>query len=159
MAPLDTDSKQAWWWRFFDFLGTPPFYIGVALCLAPWHLRTALAVIAATVAAELLCALIKLVTRFERPEPHPWPRNTLYAHYDASSFPSAHTARIAACMSVIYFAFGIHWLAVPAMVAIVGTACSRVVGRHHFVRDVLVGGLIGTALGYGAWSLLGAWQP
>ena len=75
------------------------------------------------------------------------PKNTLYQKYEAGSFPSIHTARIAAVsMFFIRFYSGV----LPATLGILATTvvgCSRVYLRKHYAIDVIAGVLIGVAFG------------
>ncbi len=128
------------------FLGTPPFYFGVAALLALHGLREALAFLLAIGATETVCAGIKLATRTERPIPRP--RRTLYEQYDASSFPSAHTARIASNATVLYLCFPSVWSLGAGVIVVAATAWSRVAARVHWVHDVIVGAVVGLAVSW-----------
>lgn len=125
------------------FMGTPPFYFLLSLPLFVWGTRLVLAYYLAVVATELVCAVIKLLTRTDRPTPRK--RVTLYDQYDASTFPSAHTGRIASNATVVFMFFPSTWLAALGAVLIVLVAYSRVALRHHFIKDVVVGALVGIA--------------
>ncbi|WP_024914061.1 phosphatase PAP2 family protein [Chania multitudinisentens] len=139
--------------KILDFFGTPLCYLALGVAVAIWHWQFGVGMIFASVLIELICAIVKLLTRFERPAPHPFPRTTLYSHYDASSFPSAHTARIAACTAMLYFCVPDVRLGLVALVLTAGVAYSRVAGRHHYVRDVVAGALLGAGTAY----LLNGW--
>jgi membrane-associated phospholipid phosphatase len=127
----------------FDFLGTPPFYFSVAAVLAIFRPSAAWRLVVAVVLAEALCAAIKLATRTERPIPHPRPRRTLYEQYDASSFPSAHTARIAACAGSLALSLDHPGWIVAAVLSVLAVAYGRVAQKCHYPVDVAAGGLIG----------------
>ncbi|WP_180838841.1 phosphatase PAP2 family protein [Variovorax sp. RO1] len=126
------------------FLGTPPFYFLASLPLLIFGFRLVLAYYLAVMATELVCAVIKLLTRTERPIPRK--RLTLYDQYDASTFPSAHTARIASNATVVFLFFQGAWLAALGCMLVVLVAYSRVALQHHFVKDVVVGALVGIVI-------------
>jgi undecaprenyl-diphosphatase len=132
------------------FLGTPPFYLAIAVLLAFRGLREAFAFLLAIGATETVCAGIKLATRTERPIPRP--RRTLYEQYDASSFPSAHTARIASNATVLYLCFPSVWSLSAGLVVVAATAWSRVAARVHWIHDVVAGAAIGAVV---SWPFLG----
>lgn len=136
-------SKKERFVHFATFMGTPPFYFLLSLPLFIWGIRLVLAYYLAVASTELVCAAIKLLTRTDRPIPRK--RLTLYDQYDASTFPSAHTARIASNATVVFMFFQSTWLAALGSVLIVLVAYSRVALRHHFVKDVVVGALVGIA--------------
>lgn len=125
------------------FLGTPPFYFLASLPLFIFSFRLVLTYYLAVIATELVCAAIKLLTRTERPIPRK--RLTLYDQYDASTFPSAHTARIASNATVVFLFFQGAWPAALGCMLIVLVAYSRVALQHHFIKDVAVGALVGIA--------------
>jgi len=138
--PVSTKERAI---QFITFMGTPPFYFLVSLPLFAWGIRLVLAYYLAVVSTELVCAAIKLLTRTDRPIPRK--RLTLYDQYDASTFPSAHTGRIASNATVVFMAFPSAWLAALGGILIVLVAYSRVALRHHFIKDVVVGALVGIA--------------
>ena len=99
-----------------------------------------------------LYSILKKTTRRTRPcliEPHVWSHMPPPDQY---SFPSGHTiAAFANAISVGLF----YPTMLPALLlcaALVGT--SRIMLGMHFLSDVVVGALIGTSLGYGAFVLL-----
>lgn len=128
------------------FLGTPPFYLGLAALLAFHGLREAFVFLLAVGTTETVCAGIKLATRTERPIPRP--RRTLYEQYDASSFPSAHTARIASNATILYLCFPSVWSLSAGVLVVAATAWSRVAARVHWVHDVVVGAALGVAVSW-----------
>ncbi|MFC2968319.1 phosphatase PAP2 family protein [Acidimangrovimonas pyrenivorans] len=67
------------------------------------------------------------------------------------SFPSGHAARAAAILTVlwVYFPRG-RWLYAGAMAVL---TVGLMMGRWHFLSDVLAGGLVGVALGGGTMAL------
>lgn len=123
------------------FMGTPPFYFLLSLALANKETGALLAYYLAVFSTELVCAAIKLLTRKERPIPRK--KSTLYDQYDASSFPSAHTARIASNATIICIFFSNTWLYLLGGTATALVAYSRVALRQHFIKDVWAGALVG----------------
>ncbi|MDR3352401.1 MAG: phosphatase PAP2 family protein [Zoogloeaceae bacterium] len=126
------------------FMGTPPFYFLLSLPLLLFSTRIFLVYYVSILATEIVCAVIKLLTRTDRPTPRK--RVTLYDAYDASTFPSAHTARIASNTSIIALCFWSLPLAAFALVLTLAVAYSRVGLKHHFLVDVLVGAVVGVAI-------------
>ena len=130
--------------HFVTFMGTPPFYFLVSLPLFIFfESRLVLAYYLAVASTEMVCAVIKLLTRTDRPIPRK--RLTLYDQYDASTFPSAHTGRIASNATVLFMCSQSAWLAALGCALIALVAYSRVALRHHFIKDVLAGALVGIA--------------
>ena len=81
--------------------GTPFFYVPAALLIAFFSRTASVRLAILLFVVEALCGILKFVCPKERPIP--LPRKTLYQRYNAGSFPSIHTARIAA-MSVFLVA-------------------------------------------------------
>lgn len=127
--------------QVYTFLGTPPFYFTICAILLLFSLKLSFVYIIAVFATELLCAIIKLSTRTERPTPRK--RVTLYDQYDASTFPSAHTARIASNVSILYAAYPNLYLAPIGIFIIFAVAYSRIALKEHYFADVIVGALVG----------------
>jgi undecaprenyl-diphosphatase len=123
------------------FMGTPPFYFILSLPLLFFSTRIFLAYYFSIVVTEIVCAAIKLLTQTDRPTPRK--RVTLYDAYDASTFPSAHTARIASNTSIIALCFWSLPLAALAVFLTVAVAYSRIGLKHHFMVDVIVGAGVG----------------
>jgi membrane-associated phospholipid phosphatase len=71
-----------------------------------------------------------------------------------SSFPSGHTAEIAAPMAALWCALGTarRWLcAVPVALVAVGLLGAD----YHWISDIVAGAYIGFASGVGTWALVG----
>lgn len=64
------------------------------------------------------------------------------------SFPSAHTASIFSTATVLANFYG-YSVGIPAYALSVFTALTRMDGNKHFLTDVLVGAVLGTAIGIG----------
>jgi undecaprenyl-diphosphatase len=135
--------------HYMTFMGTPPFYFMLSLPLLAFGMKIFVAYYISIAATEIICAIIKLATRTERPTPRK--RVTLYDQYDASTFPSAHTARIASNTSIMVFYFWNSWsifLLVPGAFLIASVAYSRIALKHHFIKDVMFGAIIGIAISF-----------
>lgn len=126
------------------FMGTPPFYFILSLPLLFFPIKIFFAYYCAIITTKIVCAIIKLLTRTDRPTPRK--RITLYDAYDASTFPSAHTARIASNTSIMALCFWSLPLAALALLLTGTVAYSRVGLKHHFMRDVVVGACLGAAI-------------
>ena len=124
--------------------GTPAFYIAVVLLLIKINLSSAAKLIIALVAAEAVCGLIK----FAYPKQRPIPRRNkrFFERYDASSFPSIHTARITtlAVMVDSFYNDALLLFASTAIVIFVGY--SRIYLKHHYFKDVAGGFIIGAII-------------
>lgn len=101
----------------------------------------------------LLFRILKKVSRRKRPcelEPHCW---AMILPPDQFSFPSGHSITafsIAVCVGHFYPAVEMPLLFLAASIAV-----SRIVLGMHFLSDVLVGSLLGAALGYTAFRVFG----
>lgn len=122
----------------------------VLVYMAGWfwsaaHLRqAALSVTLAILAAVAVVTLIKLIIRRERPQP---PGEFVALRYDVYSFPSGHSARLAAlAMGVVFFFPQVGLL---LWLLAIGVAVARVAVGIHYLGDIIIG------LGIGA---LVAWQ-
>ncbi|VAW76843.1 hypothetical protein MNBD_GAMMA12-2590 [hydrothermal vent metagenome] len=148
---LQVSVKQ----RFLElatFVGTPPFYFLICLLLLPLNQYLLVVFLVAVAATEVVCAVIKLVTRTERPTPRK--RETLYDEYDASSFPSAHTARIASNMAILVLAYPTVILTVIGIVLVAIVAFSRVALQEHYLVDVIAGAITGALVSYFVYDYL-----
>lgn len=96
--------------------------------------------------ALLLYKLLKGATRRPRPCDHAHDITALVPPLDQYSFPSGHTLHAVAFSTVAIDYFPeLGWLLVPLTTLI---ALSRIVLGLHYPSDVLMGILIGLALGY-----------
>jgi undecaprenyl-diphosphatase len=108
---------------------------------------------AAALAAILLFRMVKTISRRRRPcelEPHCW---AILTPPDQYSFPSGHTMTACAMAVAVahFYPEYLPWLVLAA--ASIGA--SRIILGMHFLTDVLVGALIGAALGFASVCVLG----
>lgn len=122
-------------------MGTPPFYIGLCILFLPFNIKLCITYLLAVTVTELVCAIIKLITRTERPTPRK--RKSLYDQYDASTFPSAHTARIASNVSVIIVVYPVIYFILAGTFMIFAVGYSRLALKEHYLADVIVGAFVG----------------
>ncbi len=140
--------------KFFSaatYLGTAPFYALAIIYFALRELRYAIIMAASMAFLECACALIKLAAPTKRPKPVRQEARTLYQKYDAASFPSIHSARMA-LLSVLA---SHHGLVAAAGLSAAGAvvAYSRIYLKKHYLKDVLAGVLIGTLIGAAALAM------
>ena len=132
-------------------LGDWPLWAALALSLlllgGP---QGRLALLAGGIAVALSVIVFKLLKhRIGRPRPfESWEQlPCLLAPPDKFSFPSGHTMTAFAIHGAFYVLLpGVALFILPAAILI---ALSRVFLGVHYPSDVLVGGLLGTAIGYG----------
>lgn len=138
-----TRCGDGWLWYalgvFLLIFGGPERFVAVGSAM--------LAVAIGTVIFKFM----KRMSRRKRPnqlEPHCWSR---VLPPDQFSFPSGHTiTAFAIAMTVGSF---YPQLQQGLIVCAVSIAISRILLGMHFLSDVVVGGIIGTLLGYGCWRL------
>ncbi len=129
----------------FTLLGTPFFYVPLAVVLATFNLATAVKLAIILVAAETFCGILKLIYPKERPVP--MPRKTFYQKYEAGSFPSVHTARIAAVSVFLSFAYPNAAAIATGFLGTLLVGYSRIYLQKHYIIDVIAGIVIGVVLG------------
>jgi undecaprenyl-diphosphatase len=132
---------SAWWVK-------GPLLIGLALAADLWRRRVPVAFMAAgaaTLAASLIVDLLKNTFDRARPPESDPGLGSLVSIPDNPSFPSGHAATAFAAATAI--AVLCPKLRPWALVLAAGVALSRVYLRVHFPLDILVGGLLGAALG------------
>jgi membrane-associated phospholipid phosphatase len=146
--------ESGWWQlaRFTAHLGDGPYVFGGlgTICLWGWFWdKSDTCQAGATIAfivltAMLAVTLIKFVVRRERPQP---PGEFVTFKYDIYSFPSGHSARLAAlAVGVTFFFPGLGWL---AGIVTLGVATARVAVGVHFISDVVVGLVVGALVAWG----------
>jgi membrane-associated phospholipid phosphatase len=92
---------------------------------------------------------IKFIVRRARPFP---PGEFVTFKYDAYSFPSGHSARLAAlAIGTIFFFPNSGWVLIVGALAV---AAARVVVGIHYVSDIVVGLAVGAVTAWGAILLL-----
>lgn len=121
--------------------GAPVFYILVILILLKFEVSFALNLFLAFLFIELLCIVIKLIYRKERPVPQP--KKEFFDKIDANSFPSVHSARISLLVTMVSLHYKDMLLFIIGIVIMLGVGYSRVYLKRHDYRDVLYGFLIG----------------
>ena len=131
----------------FTLLGTPFFYVPLAVVLATFNFAAAVKLAIILVAAEAFCGILKFIYPKERPVP--MPRKTFYQKYEAGSFPSIHSARIAAVTTFFSLQYPHTATIVVGVLASLIVGYSRVYLRKHYITDVIAGILIGTINGIG----------
>ena len=129
----------------FTLLGTPFFYVPIAIVLATFNFAEAVKLATILVAAEAFCGILKFIYPKERPVP--MPRKTFYQKYEAGSFPSIHSSRIAAVTTFFSLQYPHVATVAAGVLATLIVGYSRIYLRKHFPIDVVAGALIGTALG------------
>jgi undecaprenyl-diphosphatase len=96
-----------------------------------------------------LVTLIKYAVRRQRPHP---PGEFVLFPYDAYSFPSGHSARLAAlAVSTLHFSNGIGWVLV---LLALGVGLARLAVGIHYVADIVVGLMMGAIVAWGVLRLI-----
>ena len=80
--------------QIISLFGTPFFYIPAIVYLFKLNPRLAINLIFILIFTEIVCGVIKYI--YPKDRPVPMPNKTFVQKYFAGSFPSVHTARIAA---------------------------------------------------------------
>ncbi len=120
-----------------SFFGLPLFYLPVAAAIWMLDHAAGVRIFASLLSIEAIGAAIKLVHPTERPVP--MPRRTLREKIDAGSFPSLHSARIAA-LALTIFRLQPTPLAGGALVALIlAVSASRLSIKKHYPLDVVAG--------------------
>ena len=137
--------------QFISFLGEAYVYIAV-LGVVYWAFSKKMGEYLATTLGLSLTVnnLIKGLTRIDRPfETHAEIENLRPYTSSGSSFPSGHTQGISSFASAIAFHLKkrIWWIA--AVVLIILMMFSRMYLGVHYLRDVLVGGVLGILIAVG----------
>ncbi len=115
----------------------------------PFLRRAALSVALIVFFAIVIVTLIKFLIRRERPRP---PGEFVTFQYDLYSFPSGHSARMAALsVGAIFFYPLLGWILVVLTLSI---ASARVAVGVHYFGDILVGLGIGTLVAWRGIPLL-----
>lgn len=150
-------SPESGWWQWMRVLahvGDGPYVFGALgfVYLLSWlgpgfYLRQAMLSIMLIVLAALgIVTLIKYAVRRQRPRP---PGEFVTLQYDAYSFPSGHSARLAAlAVSSVFFFPNLGWILVIVAVSV---AIARVAVGIHYFSDILVGLGVGAVV---AWQLV-----
>jgi membrane-associated phospholipid phosphatase len=150
------------WARFFRELGWFPTWMIASLALwlsqrpvdAALAKRNAWLLVLAPGTAGLLCEVVKILVRRQRPELNageygfrPWSEEPFSSA--GLAFPSSHTmVAFAACTALARIFPGARWVWYSLAL---GCAVTRVMARAHFVSDIAVGALLGWCVGWGVW--------
>jgi membrane-associated phospholipid phosphatase len=144
---------SAWWvkWPLFALTG------GCCDALRRRLPTTALAVSGAAAVAEGSTAVLKLITERARPPLADPTIQALVTLPESHSFPSGHAATAFAAATVVGV---LHpRLRAPLLALALLVAVSRVYLGVHFWSDVLVGSLLGVAIGIAAARLFQPGRP
>ncbi len=126
-------------------VGTPFFYIPVAIALAFANWHVAFRLMEVLILVELFCAALKFT--YPKARPIPLPRRTLYQKYNAGSFPSIHTARLAAMSVFLATEYPKGAVMAAGLLSTLIVGYSRVYLQKHYPADVFAGAFIGAVLG------------
>ncbi|HII17404.1 TPA: phosphatase PAP2 family protein [Candidatus Woesearchaeota archaeon] len=133
--------------------GTPFVYGLFLLYMLRINLSFALTFALLFIIGEMVCTLVKLAYRKDRPIPRKR-RMALHEIYDAGSFPSIHTERITLlviALNVLHAGDAVFFACSLAVWGLV--TYSRMYLKEHFFIDVIGGAVIGGMLGYGYFLL------
>ncbi len=125
--------------------GTPVFYIIVLLLIIRIYPSFAKMLILALFFTEAVCGIIKLAYPKNRPIPRP--NKGIFERYDASSFPSIHSARITVLAIMINFFYHDILLLFIGAALVVFVGYSRIYLKCHYLKDVAGGIAIGAIIG------------
>ncbi|MBI2656176.1 phosphatase PAP2 family protein [Candidatus Woesearchaeota archaeon] len=124
-----------------SLFGTPFFYVPLAAYFLKTNSKLAISLIFILIFNEVICGAIKFI--YPKDRPVPMPNKTFVQKYIAGSFPSVHTARIAAFSITVIPFYTSKVLVLAALLAIIGVGYSRIYLKKHYLVDVLAGFLIG----------------
>ena len=127
-----------------SLFGSPYFYIPATAYFIQVNTHLAINLILVLIATELICAIIKYI--YPKQRPMPMPNKTFIQKYFAGSFPSVHTARIAAFSIAIFPFYANKIFVLIALLIIIGVGYSRVYLKKHYLVDVLAGFVIGAVI-------------
>lgn len=131
--------------------GHPVFYVLLILVLLAFNVSFALPLFFALLGVEIICIIIKLTYRKDRPVIQT--REGFYNKIDANSFPSIHSARIALIATTFIMHFQNLPLTIICAILMLGTGYSRMYLKKHFFIDVVVGFSIGILLAVTVFKL------
>lgn len=145
-----------WLMKAASRLGDWPLWVVTGLCLLASgqlsYQRTALAAGLAVGLSVLLFMGVKNLVGRPRPFESWQGLTSLLPAPDKFSFPSGHTMTAFAVCAVL--SEGVPLLGIPFLIMAVTIGCSRVFLGMHYPTDVLVGALLGSALGRSVAGLL-----
>lgn len=150
---------------YVTYLGDGAFFVIVCVILLIYNRRVGAMAFASFVLSSLTSLFLKMVVFPERLRPLKFFEHSTYQYrvieglnvYSYNSFPSGHTTSAFALFGLLAFIDdhrrrGWFWLLLAAL-----TGYSRVYLFQHFVEDVYVGSLIGTASSVLVYLYLRRW--
>ena len=161
---VSLSSKSEWWpaARLTAHLGDAHYIfggLGLIFLLDLLWARSNLSWVILSITSSILVTLgmvtlIKYAVRRERPRP---PGEFVLFQYDAYSFPSGHSARLAAlAVSTLYYSTGIGWALV---LLALGVGLARLAVGIHYISDIVVGLMVGAIVAWGMVRLIIALLP
>ena len=130
--------------RITSLFGLPFFYIPVIIYFLETKKSVAIELITIIILAEIVCGAIKYI--YPKQRPVPMQRKTFFQVYMAGSFPSAHTARIAALAAAIAMIYPNKIFILIGALSVIVVGYSRIYLKKHYLIDVAAGLLIGAAI-------------
>lgn len=104
----------------------------------------------------ILCYAVVIGIRIfyfkQRPDKQKY--KTFLGKLDASSFPSLHSARIAALATVLFFYFQSNAIKAAMILLIPAVAFTRIWLKRHYVIDTVIGVAVGMIIGLAVEFLL-----
>lgn len=153
LMPWITDLHKVW----FVSLVLLPITLGLWMWRTRGQSAKIILAIALAIGAADLISYRGIKKNFprDRPEAAGLAPQLRVSSASGPSFPSNHSANVAAAAMVIGLAFGRwSWLALAYAVAV---AYSRVYVGVHFPIDVTVGAMIGALCGWTSWMVFRRW--
>jgi membrane-associated phospholipid phosphatase len=163
-----TNHRTMWLDYFFYYItkiGEWPGFVlfGILLWLSSWKRMLAIPILGIVV--TLISFILKQSFKSERPtlylEKIGWdgPLHVLDYHMVTgfTSFPSGHSMAAWALFTFLAAHYKKSWFSVVAVVLAFSVSLSRVYLMVHFLRDVVVGAMIGIALGYATYYYFRKW--
>ncbi len=147
MADPDFLAKQ--WreiWRDYSAAGSFNLLILASLGMVLFDTRLGLVLIVAIIAVEVICSLVKLAARRTRPDNQTG--SSFLERIDSGSFPSIHTARMAAVGALLIGRLPSLEMTIIVGAAVILVGVSRVILKRHHLSDVLAGAVLGVLFGW-----------
>jgi len=147
MADPDFLAKQ--WheiWRDYSAAGSFNLLTLASLGIMLVDVRLGIALIVVIVVVEVVCSAIKLVARRTRPDNQTG--SSFLERIDSGSFPSIHTARVAAVGALLIGRLQSFEMTIILSATVMLVGVSRVILKRHHVSDVLAGAVLGALLGW-----------
>lgn len=125
--------------------GTPVFYGFFILVLFILESPLVFRIVLALILVELLCIVVRLVYKKERPVAKRGEGFLL--KLEANSFPSSHTARISLLATTVFLGYENTALSLIFIFASLLVGYSRIYLKQHYFVDVIFGYIIGVVIG------------